>query len=302
MTKVIAPRGIPGSGKSTWVKQQLATHPAGTAVRINNDELSFMLYGQPWGTFFFSDATKETLHNLRISMLKTFLSQPAITHIYIDNTNLAVQTVKSLQDVALQHGAEFIVNDQFLAVDIDTCIARDAQRDVPVGADIIRKMAKSIDKLKPWVTPSVPTIEPYDNAPDMNSCIIVDIDGTLAHMGDRSPYAWDKVSLDTIDTAVRNVVNSARHFNTVIVLSGRDGSCYADTEKWLNDNGVKFDALFMRETGDSRPDWIIKHELFQQHIAGQYRVDFVLDDRDQVVNLWRNKLGLPTWQVAEGDF
>lgn len=303
MTKVIVPRGIPGSGKTTWVKEQLATHPAGTAVRINNDELSFMLYGQPWGTFFFSDSTRETLHHLRLSMLETFLKQDSITHIYVDNTNLATQTVKSLQDVALRYGAEFIVDDRFIGVDVEDCVARDAGRTSPVGGDVIRKMAKQLDKLKPWTTPDVPTVEKYDNDQvGASYAIIVDVDGTLAHMSDRSPYEWKRVGEDTVNDGVRSVVNTAADTSTVVVMSGRDGSCYDETYKWLVDNGVKFDVLHMRDAGDMRPDWVVKYELFQKYVASKHRIRFVLDDRDSVVDLWRNRLGLPTYQVANGNF
>jgi predicted kinase len=301
--KVIVPRGVPGSGKTTWVKEQLSTHPAGTAVRISNDDLSFMLYGQPWGTFFFSEATRETLHNLRIAMLETFLKQDAITHVYVDNTNLAIPTVKSLQDIAIQYDAEFIVDDQFLAVDIEECIERDSKREAPVGADVIRKMAKQTEKIKPWKVPEVPVIERYSNdGVSSGIAIIVDIDGTLAHMGDRSPYDWSRVGEDKVDEGVRHIVNNAISTSTVIVMSGRDGSCYADTYMWLQENNVKFDILYMRAAGDNRPDWIIKNELFQKHIANRYNIRYVLDDRDSVVRLWRDKLGLPTYQVAKGDF
>lgn len=303
MKKVIIPRGIPGSGKTTWVKAQLATHPAGTAVRISNDDLSFMLYGQPWGTFFFSEATRETLSNLRIAMLETFLKQDAITHVYVDNTNLAVPTVKSLQDVALRYGADFVVDDQFLSVDIEECIIRDSKREAPVGADVIRKMAKQMSKIKPWTVPNNPVVERYDNDQTGASyAIIVDLDGTLAHMDGRSPYDWKLVGTDLVDHSVKQVVNSASTDSTVIIMSGRDGSCYDETLSWLADNGIKFNSLYMREAGDMRPDWIVKHELFQKHVAGRHRIRYVLDDRDQVVDLWRNKLGLPTWQVANGDF
>lgn len=302
MKKVIITRGIPGSGKSTWVKEQLASHPSGTAVRLNNDDLSNMLYNQEWGNFFNND-TKVLLHHLRLSMLETFLKQDFITHVYVDNTNLASQTVKSLQDVALKYGAEFIVNDDFLKVPIGDCIERDSQRERQVGADVIRKMAEQLKRVKPWTVPETPTVEKYDNdQTGASPAIIVDIDGTLAHIVDRSPYDWSRVSEDELDEGVRHVVNHARNDSTVIVLSGRDGSCYEDTYNWLVENDVKFDQLWMREEGDSRPDWIIKHELFQKYVAGRYRIRYVLDDRDSVVNLWRNKLGLPTYQVAEGDF
>lgn len=303
MKKVIIPRGIPGSGKSTWVKAQLATHAPGTAVRISNDDLSFMLYSQPWGTFFFSDITKETLHKLRLSMLDTFLSQDGITHVYVDNTNLAVQTVKSLQDVAIKYNAEFIVNDDFLNVSIDECVDRDSKRDAPVGADVIRKMASAVHKIKPWVSPSLPTIEKYDNTQGyLGDAIIVDIDGTLAHMNDRSPYDWNRVDEDSCDESVRHLVNMMSKTNHVIIMSGRDGSSMDKTLAWLDNEDIRFDEILMREAGDMRPDWIVKNELFQRHVAGTYRIRFVLDDRDQVVHLWRDRLGLPTYQVAAGNF
>ncbi len=36
-------------------------------------------------------------------------------------------------------------------------------------------------------------------------------------------------------------------------------------------------------------------------IKDTHDVLWVIDDRDQVVNMWRNDLGLPTLQVADGD-
>lgn len=45
-----------------------------------------------------------------------------------------------------------------------------------------------------------------------------------------------------------------------------------------------------------------KKELFEAHIARKFYIEFVLDDRDQVVDLWRNELGLTCFQVNYGDF
>lgn len=38
------------------------------------------------------------------------------------------------------------------------------------------------------------------------------------------------------------------------------------------------------------------------NIQDQYFVEFILDDRNQVVDLWRNELNLPCLQVYYGDF
>jgi hypothetical protein len=57
----------------------------------------------------------------------------------------------------------------------------------------------------------------------------------------------------------------------------------------------------MREAGDSRKDSIVKQELYERHIKPSYDVFVVLDDRNQVVDMWRS-LGLVCLQVAPGDF
>jgi hypothetical protein len=74
----------------------------------------------------------------------------------------------------------------------------------------------------------------------------------------------------------------------------------------LIDNNLYFEdsennVLMMRKTGDKRKYSIVKKEIFNEHIKGKYCVDFVLDDRNQVVEMWR-KLGLVCLQVAEGNF
>jgi predicted kinase len=300
--KVIVPRGLPGSGKSTWVKEQLATHPAGTAVRLNNDDLSMMLYNELWGNFF-NNASKELLHHLRLAMLKTFLAQEYITHIYVDNTNLARATVKALQDVTLLAGAEFIVVDDFLDVPIEECIERDSKRDRVVGADVIRKMAGQLKGIKPWAVPETPAIEKYPNDPELPEVIICDIDGTIALMNGRGPYELDKVHTDVPNFPVSSLVDILNNLDhKVVFMSGRGEESRTDTTNWLwNELGFE-PELYMRAAGDMRPDWIVKYELFQEHIEGKYSVWFVLDDRDQVIDLWRRKLGLPTFQVADGDF
>lgn len=300
---VIIPRGIPGAGKTTWVKEQLLTHEPGTAVRISNDDLSAMLFGQPWGNFFSSDTIRDTLHNLRISMLTTFLKQDGVTHVYVDNTNLAIRTVRSLEKAAQMHGAEFVVIDDFLNVPLEECIARDATREKPVGADVIRKMHKDAARLKPWS--ALPTHEPVKHVHQegLPNAIIVDIDGTLALNVSRDIYDFDSVDRDIPNPPVVATVKallSAGH--KIVVMSGRQGRAFHKTQLWLDEHVAQGLELYMRTDGDMRPDYIVKNELFEKNIMGRYNVLFSIDDRDSVVDLWRNKLGIPTFQVADGDF
>ncbi|HEX8348187.1 MAG TPA: 5'-hydroxyl kinase, partial [Actinoplanes sp.] len=89
-----------------------------------------------------------------------------------------------------------------------------------------------------------------------------------------------------------------------VFLSGRDSVCRPETEKALLRAFPSLEwslRLHMRPEGDPRRDDHVKAELFDKHIRDRYRVVAVLDDRDQVVRMWR-RMGLPTFQVAEGDF
>lgn len=132
--------------------------------------------------------------------------------------------------------------------------------------------------------------------------IIVDIDGTLALKGDRSPFDWMRVGEDKVNEPIKWLVRSFKPTVAIIVFSGRDSVCRDITEKWLGENGIPYKDLFMRPEGDMRKDSIVKKELYDKYVKGNYEVAFVLDDRNQVVDMWRNELGLTCLQVAEGNF
>jgi hypothetical protein len=58
----------------------------------------------------------------------------------------------------------------------------------------------------------------------------------------------------------------------------------------------------MRRTGDRRKDSKVKREMYERTVPGTYDVLLVLDDRNQVVDMWRKELGLPCFQVDYGNF
>ena len=140
---------------------------------------------------------------------------------------------------------------------------------------------------------------------NIEDAIIVDIDGTLAHMnGKRGPYEENKVLVDDPDPEVILSVFAEKNYlnRTVIVMSGRHETCQEDTEKWLKQYGVPYDHIFMRKADDNRSDDIVKYELFMEHVAGKFNVKKIYDDRDQVCSMWRHLLKLKVFAVAEGNF
>ncbi|UVF61250.1 polynucleotide kinase [Mycobacterium phage DuncansLeg] len=311
-----AMRGYPGSGKSTKARE---IADATGAVVVNRDALRHMLHGA-W------------FHNTHAKDAKTFEDEVTIAEraavqaylkagvsVVVDATHLEPSYLRKWSKLAAQYGAQFVRVD--MDTDVLTCTDRDRKRGEAggryVGASVIAKMAKR-HPVKNW--PNIQAPPTFDPVPvewidGLPEAIIVDIDGTLAQMAGRSPYDYSQVHTDTVDEQIRWLVNEIWHraetpdgrVVDVLIVSGRDDECREATEKWLNDHGIKFDALHMRPTGsvdnhgNKLPDYLIKSALFDKHIRGKYNVRFVLDDRNQVVDLWRS-LGLKCLQVQPGDF
>ena len=137
--------------------------------------------------------------------------------------------------------------------------------------------------------------------------IICDLDGTLALLGDRSPYDASSCEDDLLNAPIAHILevyaHQTLHDIKLILLSGREDKYRKPTENWLKKHNIThYDALYMRKTGDKRKDTIIKKELYKKYIDNFYDILFVLDDRDQVVDMWRKDLGLTCLQVAYGNF
>lgn len=146
----------------------------------------------------------------------------------------------------------------------------------------------------------------------MNKYIIVDIDGTIAKVGDRLKYLqqeqkdWDLFyeHCDE-DEPILDVVNIVKSLykagHGIIFCTGRRESVRAKTEKWIQEHvGLTPNeySLLMRKDNDWRHDVIVK-PLMLNVPAGE--VLCVLEDRNSMVNKWR-ELGYTCLQVNDGDF
>lgn len=96
--------------------------------------------------------------------------------------------------------------------------------------------------------------------------------------------------------------------DTVLCASGREDRFREFTQQWLMIYGVEpyryaesNKGLYMRKAGDNRADYIIKKEILDQIRADGFEPWLVYDDRDQVVQMWRDN-GIRCLQVAPGAF
>lgn len=307
MNNMIITRGFPASGKTTWASSWVAENPD-NRVNINRDDLRAVVGCVPIG-----DKNQEDMvTSMSQAMLDSALKQGK--DIVVSNTNLKASLVKDLLVQGIKAGYTVSVKD--FIVDIDELVARDAVREDSVGASVIHKMNKRFP-YKNWVPESV-LIEqatnkahgvkfaPLNNDPSLPPAVICDMDGTLAHMNGRSPYDFMSAGEDTLNKPVASTIKALHDAgNTIIIFSGREDVCRNITEKWLDDNGIPWDALYMRASGDKRKDDIVKYEMIVNNIVDKHHITCWMDDRNQVVDMVRKVFpNEPTlcFQVNYGDF
>jgi predicted kinase len=294
MKTVYILKGLPASGKSTFARELLRKHP-GAYKRINRDDLRAML-----------DDSHHNKDNERFALeVRDMLILVALRngkHVIVDDTNLNPRHephIRGLvQTYCRETGEEVSVRVKFFEVGLEEAIARDMKRPRPVGERVIRQIYEK------YLAPPVVPLQQDETLP---KAILVDIDGTIAQMGKRSPFDWEKVHLDTPKWHVIGLVKGLRLAGyRIIFMSGRDEVCYPITWQWIADHfgwqEPEDFLLFMRTHQDQRKDSIIKRELFDGHVRGKFFVEAVIDDRNQVVDMWRRELGLTCLQVDYGDF
>ena len=163
--------------------------------------------------------------------------------------------------------------------------------------------------------------------------VIFDLDGTLADIEIRRKKSikpngkmdWDiffhpdNIKYDKPIPAIVSLIQTFedKGYNTVI-FSGRNDRSWNETKLWLKRYEIPYDLLVMRPdkfksksfpvadgnpaTSDMRfmPDEILKKKMLDTFVDIN-DVLFVVDDRQKVVDMWRD-LGLVVLQPAPGNF
>jgi len=304
MSQVLILKGIPASGKTTYAKQLVANDP--NWKRVNKDDLRAMIDGGRW-----SKRNEHKILLIRNEILSQYLHDGY--SVIIDDTNLHPKhendircLISAWQQEGWCHNVEIVV--KWFPITLEDAIARDKIRPNKVGATVIRRMMKQYEEAGGPTPEPLPKEElppkPVFN-PNVPHCIICDLDGTLSlfeEKGHRGPYDASNCDEDEINPVIEDIVKLYNNDEVhVILLSGRSAKYKEPTLRFLNKYKVPFTALHMRPEGDNRKDCVMKRELYDTYVKDKYNVLFVLDDRNQMVELWRS-LGLTCLQVAPGNF
>ena len=145
--------------------------------------------------------------------------------------------------------------------------------------------------------------------------VIFDIDGTLADVTHRLHHLdgekdWNAFFRDMIDdTPVEPISRLAkmlyhnaqaqRDIDAVLIVTARPErpDWRQITLDWLAAHEIPYSAIYMRPEGDMRSDHLVKRDILQRILDDGYEPVLVVDDRPQVVKMWRDH-GIVTLQCA----
>lgn len=149
--------------------------------------------------------------------------------------------------------------------------------------------------------------------------IIVDMDGTLLdntmvlhHVWDGHPEWAGQKNLDAyhlesawcppIGATVAAVRDHHATGDTILIVTARGEEWRDLTETWLDEAEVPRAGVWMRATGDDRPDGIIKAEILAK-LRTEYDIVHAYDDNPHVIAVWAQH-GIPTtvipgWPAGE---
>ncbi len=290
---VILTVGMTNSGKSTFAREFVKENPM--YVELNRDDIRHRILcdndRDKMVRHKFSKAKED--HVTDIIMARARYAVSCGQGIIVSDTNLSVKTRNFWKKFAEENTMPY--EERHMPIDLHVAKERNRRRDLTLPSEAVRRQYNVMCDIQgKWrYTPDV--TKPL--------AMIVDLDGTTFHTNGRDIFDYESVDTDIPDDVIVDLINMyAKRGVKLLVFSGREdiGSCRSKTLAALNDVGVLPDEYEMRPLGDRRPDVHVKEEFLKNHCEN-YNIFLAVDDRDQVVDLWRFH-GIKTLQVDYGDF
>lgn len=295
--KILLLRGIPGSGKTTFA-QKWVREDTGWRMRVSRDDIALQLFDT-----FYDQLTGEheiaTVSHMQHSMVNGALK--AHLSVVVDDPNLDAQTIREWMSLADRYKVKFEHHD--FEMDFTSAL-----KNTSMPEENFRKLYNFTVKGKLNPMPEKPEAQHLDASlfeyvadETLPKAIVCDIDGTLARMIGRSPFAYHRVHEDLLIDNVAELVKHLSQDYQIVFMTGRDESCRDLTTTWLEGHGFVVDELYMRADKDTEtPDQVLKLDLFNANVRNRFNVVGVFDDRRRVCKMWE-EIGLTLFRVGPMD-
>jgi predicted kinase len=288
MSKLILLVGPPGSGKSTLAQQYVAEG----YVYINQDTQG-----------------KEHLHNFDMAVVEGF-------PIVVDRMNFNRQQRSRYLEVAKDNGYEttIVVLHQPRKVCFDRMMVRENHptiKDSSAANSALNTFFSKYERPLPGEADYINFIYP---AGAKELAVIIDLDGTMCNVDHRLHHVrkpegqkknwkgfFEDLANDTPNEWCVAIHDMFGIKYPIVFASGRPDDHEKVTREWLKKHELGTQHLYMRCRGDHRQDYIAKEIILDFEILTRFTPLFFIDDRKQVVDLWRSR-GFTCLQCAEGAF
>lgn len=298
MRKIYMTIGLIASGKTSWAKQFVKENK--NTYRVSRDDLRFTTTDYDYTPE--NEKIVDRLYRAQIEELITTTIKDIICDEMNLDKNRREEFKKWIQSLTTEK-LEFIEKE--FPITESQAIERDSKRERPVGKNVIKRV---YDKYEIELRDMLERHKPKQIIdPNLPWCILCDVDGTLSNSYKRKIYDDAKATDDIVIEPVRDILIKYKETDIdIIIFSGRQTSCMEITCDWLDKNNIPYNNIWMRATGDSRSDDIVKKELYETYIKGKWNIKMIIDDRPKVLKMWQD-LGLFTINVnqdvyAKNDF
>lgn len=298
MADIIIVVGPPGCGKSIWATLYVESHKA---KRLNRDDFRISMQNSMYTPY-----DEKIIKRIRNYAVENWLQ--AGYDVVIDDTNLTPDVFPEMQRIARRVGNTG-VREHVIKIEREICWYNNTHR--PKGVVpapdwnklwlLYTQFRKHDDYFAPprQIQTQMWLNEYHDSK--LPHCVIVDLDETLAlHPHGRDPFDHSNIPGDLPNIPLVDILH--RSEDEIIIVTGRSEISKEATEEWLAKHGIEYDHLYMRpiDQGDEH-DFNIKNEIYEKHIHGKYFVTGVYEDRERIVELWRD-LGLFVYHVNFGRY
>ena len=280
--------GPPGSGKSTLSQE----YDKGGFIYVNQDTQS-----------------KEHLHLFDMAVIDG-------RNVIIDRMNFNKMQRSRYLDIAKKNGykTHIIVLHQPRKICFERCMARKDHPTIKDASAANNALNTFFSKYERPTLDEADTVEfRYPEGAKDLACII-DLDGTMCNVDARLHHVrtqegvkknwkafFDELVNDTPNQWCLELVNQMSQKYPIVFASGRPDDHERNTHRWLEENELPTNHLYMRCRGDHRQDYVAKEIILDFEILTRFKPLFFVDDRKQVVDLWRSR-GFTCLACADGDF